>query len=154
MTPARARVSHAVFCHYFRDDEEPGDDTDVINSQRALDEFLDYAVAHEQPFTPSLVVREQALGVHISRRLIRFAVDTAGRVGAMVYLDAEQALMSLAQPPMRPIVPRLYVDRTTLEQFPRDAVLPWSRVRAALGEFRQTGELPTCVAWQPTDATW
>lgn len=154
MTSRLARVYHLMFVCYYRDDDELGTETGAIESKQGLDEFLDYVVAHEQPIMPYVVVREQSLGVHIGRRTIRFDVDTAGRVGAMVYLDAEQALMTLAQPQMRPVVPNLYTDRLMRTRFPDHAVLPWSRVRQALHEFRQTGELPTCVEWQETEETW
>ncbi|HUQ54425.1 Imm1 family immunity protein, partial [Lentzea sp.] len=41
--------------------------------------------------------------------------------------------------------PTLYIDTDTRTPFPANAAIPIDRIFAALEEFHQTGERPTCV---------
>ncbi|GAB2754187.1 hypothetical protein GCM10027174_32010 [Salinifilum aidingensis] len=83
---------------------------------------------------------------------IRVVVDTDAEVGALNYTeeieDGELASWQPQNPEPVAEAPRLRFDAGSALQFPRDAVLPFRELRAALDEFVRSGQQPEAVTWQ------
>jgi hypothetical protein len=89
--------------------------------------LLEYVLAHEQPHPPQIIARE------------RPRVGPADMPDTLIKID------------VAPGVPTLYIDKDTRTPFPADAAIPIDQILAALEEFRQTGDRPTCVSWQESE---
>jgi hypothetical protein len=87
---------------------------------------------------------------------IRIVTDADDEIGVLNFTeeDDEGELTSwhTCSPEPSPDAPALPFDAGSTLKFPRNAVLPFRELRAALDEFTKTGERPEAVTWQP--ARW
>lgn len=87
---------------------------------------------------------------------VRVVTDPDAEVGVINYTeeseDGELTSWHTSNPEPLPDAPALPFDAGSALKFPRDAVLPFRELRAALDEFTRTGERPEAVQWQP--ARW
>lgn len=130
----------------------------AINSDAELAELLDYLLAHTQPHPAQIVARERpTIGPRKQPdTVIKVAVAEEERLGALLFVSPKSwdepaegdTSTGVYVTRGAPGGPALYIDKATRTPFPADAALPVERIHAALAEFRQTGELPTCVEWQ------
>ncbi|ANZ41053.1 hypothetical protein BBK82_38820 [Lentzea guizhouensis] len=160
-------MTYTLDVWYHRADDTSGQDDPVaITSSAELEDLLTYVLSHPQPHPPRIVVRERpAAGPHHGPdTLIKLAVAPLEQVGALLFLGPESwapttdgdtstgVYATRAETPV-PGAPTLYVDNDTKTPFPAHAALPIPHVLAALEEFRQTGERPTCVDWQESQVS-
>jgi len=155
-------VTYTLDVWYYRGDRTG--QPEIVATEDALDAVLAYLATHEQPHPAVIAARELPKIGPLARpdRLFKLDVDrhSAG-TGALHYLgpdetvgdDAAEAGMWVTRTdtPIEQDGQPLFIDRANQTEFPRDAVLPMTRIRAALLEFTQTGKRPTCVDWQDID---
>jgi Immunity protein Imm1 len=83
---------------------------------------------------------------------VRVVTDTEAEVGVLNFTeeseDGELQSWHTLNPYPMPEPPALRFDAGSALKFPRDAVLPFRDLRAALDEFTRTGERPQAVQWQ------
>ncbi|MGZ3144981.1 Imm1 family immunity protein [Lentzea chajnantorensis] len=161
-------MSYTLDVWYYREDDRSGQgNTPVtITSSAELEDVLTHVLNHPQPHPAQIVARERpVVGPHDEPdTLIKLAVAPLEQVGALLFLGPESwvppvdgdtstgVYATRAEAPV-PGAPTLYVDTDTKTPFPTDAALPVPHLLAALEEFRQTGERPTCVEWQETQVS-
>jgi hypothetical protein len=156
-------VSYTLDVWYYRDDDSdrPANEPVAVTSSSELKELLEYLLTHSQPHPPQMVARERPKVGPFNEpdTLIKIAVASPERLGALLFLspqsweqpaDGDTSTGVYATRGERPASgsATLYIDTDTKTLFPADATLPIDRIFAALEEFRQTGERPTCVDWQ------
>lgn len=159
-------MSYTLDVWYYRDDAPTGSpNTPVaVTSSAELEELLTYVLNHPQPHPVQVVARERpTVGPHGEPdTLVKVAVAPLEQVGALLFLSPRSW-----EPPVEgdtstgvyatrwsvPSATTLYIDNDTRTPFPADAALPVQHVLAALEEFRQTGERPTCVDWQESQVS-
>lgn len=87
---------------------------------------------------------------------VRIVTDGESEIGVLNFTeeseDGELTSWHTSNPEPLPDAPALPFDAGSALKFPRDAVLPFRELRAALDEFTRTGERPEAVQWQP--ARW
>lgn len=155
-------MTYTLDVWYYRDNvTAQGENPTSVTSSAQLDELLEYMLEHEQPHPPQIVARERP---RVGPRdkpdtLIKLDLDLRKRMGALMFLSPKsweppvegsgpQGIYVTLNEAPDPDAPELFIDKAVRAPFPADAGLPVERILAALEEFRQTGELPTCVAWQ------
>jgi len=156
-------VSYTLDVWYYRDDDlgRPANEPVAVTSNSELADLLEYLLAHKQPHPAQIVARERPkVGPYDEPdTLIKVAVASPERLGALLFLspqsweppeDGDASTGVYATRAEQPVSdsPMLYIDTDTRTPFPADAALPIDRILAALEEFRQTGERPTCIGWQ------
>ncbi|GAA4868823.1 MULTISPECIES: Imm1 family immunity protein [Saccharopolyspora] len=89
-------------------------------------------------------------------RQIRIVTDHEAEVGVLNFTeeseDGELESWHTHSPEPLPEAPALAFDAGSTLKFPRDAVLPFRELRAALDEFTRSGARPEAVRWQ--SARW
>ncbi|WP_170176282.1 Imm1 family immunity protein [Lentzea flaviverrucosa] len=138
----------------------------AVTSSSELQELLEYLLTHEQPHPPQIVARERPrVGPYEEPdTLIKVAVAIPELQGALLFLspqsweppadgDDSTGVYATRGDQSMSDSPTLYVDTDTKTPFPPNSALPLARILAALEEFRQTGERPTCVDWQESDVS-
>ncbi|GAA2359166.1 hypothetical protein GCM10009854_42140 [Saccharopolyspora halophila] len=87
---------------------------------------------------------------------VRIVTDAENEVGVLNFTeehdDGEMTSWHTHNPEPAPDAPALPFDAGSTLKFPRNAVLPFRELRAALDEFAKFGERPGSVTWQP--ARW
>ncbi|GAA4618180.1 Imm1 family immunity protein [Saccharopolyspora hordei] len=87
---------------------------------------------------------------------VRIVTDTENEVGVLNFTeeseDGEMTSWHTLNPEPSPEAPALPFDAGSTLKFPRNAVLPFRDLRAALDEFTRSGQRPEAVQWQP--ARW
>lgn len=161
-------MSYTLDVWYHRDDDldKPANEPVAVTSNSESKELLEYLLAHVQPHPPQIVARERPKAGPYGEpdTLIKIAVAIPERLGALLFLsplsweepaDGDTSTGVYATRGEQPTSdsPTLYIDNDTKTPFPADAALPIDRVLAALEEFRQTGERPTCVDWQESQVS-
>lgn len=156
-------MSYTLDVWYYRDNDSsrPTNEPVAVTSSSDLKGLLDHVLAHPQPHPPQIVARERPkVGPYDEPdTLIKVAVASSERVGALLFLsplsweqpadgDTSTGVYATRGEQSASDLPTLYIDNDTKTPFPADAALPIDRIFAALEEFRQTGERPTCVDWQ------
>ncbi|GAA0514710.1 hypothetical protein GCM10011581_36040 [Saccharopolyspora subtropica] len=98
-------------------------------------------------------VDPEAPGPYVQMRIV---TDTEAEVGVLNFTeeseDGEMQSWHTLNPQPLPEAPALRFDAGSTLRFPRNAVLPFRDLRAALDEFTRTGQRPEAVRWQP--ARW
>ncbi|WP_394621276.1 Imm1 family immunity protein [Lentzea sp. JNUCC 0626] len=155
-------MTYTLDVWYYRDDDTDGAKTPAsVTSRSELEELLEYMLAHRQPHPPQVVARERP---RVGPRqkpdtLIKVDVAFPERMGALMFLSPKsweppaadgtpQGIYVTRNESPSSNAPTLFIDKDVRAEFPPNAALPVDRILAALEEFRQTGELPTCVTWQ------
>ncbi|MDX8037564.1 Imm1 family immunity protein [Lentzea sp. BCCO 10_0856] len=160
-------MSYTLDVWYYRDDlDRPANEPVAVTSSSELKELLEYLLAHVQPHPPQIVARERPrVGPYDEPdTLIKIAVAIPERLGALLFLsplsweqpvdgDTATGVYATRGELSGSGLPTLYIDQDTKTPFPADAGLPIDRIFAALEEFRQTGERPTCVDWQESQVS-
>jgi immunity protein Imm1 of predicted polymorphic toxin system len=161
-------VTYTLDVWYYRDKSvvsgKPVDNPVPVTSRSGLAELLAYMLEHEQPHPPQIVARERPrVGPrNQADTLIKVAFASPERMGALVFVspeswqepdegDTSTGIYVTRGESSGAGMPPLFIDNATKTLFPADAAIPFDRVLAALEEFRQTGERPTCVDWQESE---
>ncbi|KAA5831995.1 Imm1 family immunity protein [Saccharopolyspora hirsuta] len=83
---------------------------------------------------------------------VRIVTDPEQEVGVLNFTeeseDGEMTSWHTLNPDPSPEAPALPFDAGSTLKFPRNAVLPFRELRAALDEFTRTGQRPEAVQWQ------
>ncbi|MDA3647620.1 hypothetical protein LZ318_34705 [Saccharopolyspora indica] len=83
---------------------------------------------------------------------VRIVTDPEEEVGVLNFTeeseDGEMTSWHTLNPEPEPEAPALPFDAGSTLKFPRNAVLPFRELRAALDEFTRTGQRPEAVQWQ------
>ncbi|MER7078791.1 Immunity protein Imm1 [Saccharopolyspora kobensis] len=83
---------------------------------------------------------------------VRIVTDPEEEVGVLNFTeeseDGEMTSWHTLNPEPSPEAPALPFDAGSTLKFPRNAVLPFRELRAALDEFTRTGQRPEAVQWQ------
>ncbi|MGW1676220.1 Imm1 family immunity protein [Saccharopolyspora sp. NPDC002376] len=122
-------------------------------------ELVDKVLRPQQPGASHLYVWDrphqdaEAPGPYLQ---VRIVTDVEGEVGVLNFTeeteDGEMTSWHTLNPTPSPEAPALPFDAGSTLKFPRNAVLPFRELRAALDEFTRTGQQPEAVQWQP--ARW
>ncbi|MEU7476749.1 Imm1 family immunity protein [Lentzea sp. NPDC042327] len=152
-------MTHTLDVWYHRADDADGQDDPVeVTSGPELEAVLTHVLNLAQPHPVRITARERP------DALVELVVAPLEQVGALLFHSPESraprpaddtstgVYATRAEAPV-PGAPTLYVDTDTKTPFPTDAALPVPHLLAALEEFRQTGERPTCVEWQETQVS-
>ncbi|MDA3627935.1 Imm1 family immunity protein [Saccharopolyspora oryzae] len=122
-------------------------------------ELVDKVLRPQQPGASHLYVWDrphqdpEAPGPYLQ---VRIVTDVEDEVGVLNFTeeseDGEMTSWHTLNPAPSPEAPALPFDAGSTLKFPRNAVLPFRELRAALDEFTRTGQQPEAVQWQP--ARW
>ena len=85
---------------------------------------------------------------------VRVSVSTGNGLAALNYMDHDDPDMPVANSynPRRPLPDvDLIFNGSTGAVFPRAALIPIPQARAALLEWLETRQRPTCIEWRPYD---
>lgn len=152
---------------YYRPDDEdrPANEPVAVTSSSESKELLEYLLAYGQPHPSQVVARERPkIGPYDepdTDQGRRGDSRPGGRAAVLSPQSWEQpadgdtstgVYATLGEQPASGS-PMPYIDNDTKTPFPADAALPIDRILAALEEFRQTGERPTCVDWQESQVS-